>query len=629
MSTTDARIRWTEAAFKRLLAQARAEGWGPPGGEIQVAEVNVDGAGTLELLNHRLGLSELDTDALWLLACCEIDPVLGLMVNSLRTTDVPDLTVSSWFRLVECATGHVARTSMVEVLHRLGLIETTWDPQLPLHRRPVRASDQIVEMARTGPTLDREVSEIATIFHPNEVAARAHDIPPSLHQAYDEGAIVMAVGVEGSGRATLLGHLAGWRGRATLRVNANCLPSDDARLSRRCRAIARDARLFDFAIMLEDADVLADAARRTVCRDLLDSSPGAVLVTARDEIRWTTGRALVIQRTTVPSKTLRAVLWREGLGHGPAEVIEHAAASYSLMPGTILAAAKSARACASSPTVESVREGLQAHLDHQLRSVATRVACTQTWSDLVLPSDQLEQVVELVARVRHRHTVLNQWGFARKVGRGLGVSTLLSGPPGTGKTMIAGLVAKELGLDLYMVDLSKVVSKYIGETEKNLAMVFDAAESGHAIILFDEADSLFAKRTAVSSSNDRYANLEVNFLLQRIEQFGGVSILTTNHESAIDPAFRRRIAVHVRFPMPDEAQREELWRAVLPEAAPVEDTLDFEELAREFEMTGGHIKNAVIRAAYLAANEHRAISAAHLRRGARAEIEAMGKVVRG
>jgi SpoVK/Ycf46/Vps4 family AAA+-type ATPase len=298
------------------------------------------------------------------------------------------------------------------------------------------------------------------------------------------------------------------------------------------------------------------------------------------------------------------------------------------MPGTIVATAKSARAIAPTVSLDSVHQGLQAHLDHQLSSVATRITCTQRWSDLVLPPDQLEQVVELVSRVKHRATVLEQWGFARKVGRGLGVSALLSGPPGTGKTMVAGLVARELGLDLYQVDLSKVVSKYIGETEKNLAKVFEAAEIGHALVLFDEADSLFAKRTAVSSSNDRYANLEVNYLLQRLEQFSGVAMLTTNHEAAIDPAFRRRLAVHLRLSMPDEAQRSEFWRAVLPAEAPVEDDLDFEGLGREFAMTGGYIKNAVLRAAYLAAHERKPISAGHLQRGARAEIEAMGKVVR-
>jgi SpoVK/Ycf46/Vps4 family AAA+-type ATPase len=240
--------------------------------------------------------------------------------------------------------------------------------------------------------------------------------------------------------------------------------------------------------------------------------------------------------------------------------------------------------------------------------------------------DQFDQVAELVARVRHRRQVLDAWGFGDKIGRGHGVAALFSGPPGTGKTMVAGLVARELGLDLYQVDLSKMVSKYIGETEKQLARLFDAAESGHAVVLFDEADALFAKRTEVKSSNDRYANLEVNYLLQRLESFTGISILTTNHETAIDDAFRRRLALHVRFPMPDEPQREQLWTAILPDRAHVARNVDHARLAREFEMSGGYIRNAALRAAYLAADEGDAIGMAHLWRAARAEYEAMGKV---
>ncbi|HEU0033127.1 MAG TPA: ATP-binding protein [Kofleriaceae bacterium] len=223
--------------------------------------------------------------------------------------------------------------------------------------------------------------------------------------------------------------------------------------------------------------------------------------------------------------------------------------------------------------------------------------------------------------------MLNDWGFGDKIGAGRGITALLSGPPGTGKTMVAALIAQELRLDLYQVDLSKVVSKYIGETEKQLGAVFDAAESGHAVVLFDEADSLFGKRSEVRSSNDRYANLEVNYLLQRLEAFTGIALLTTNHEAAIDEAFRRRLAVHVRFPVPDETQRGQLWRAMIPGRAAVEGEIDAVALGREFEMTGGYIKNAALRAAYLAADEGVAISQAHLWRAARAEYEALGKVM--
>jgi SpoVK/Ycf46/Vps4 family AAA+-type ATPase len=192
--------------------------------------------------------------------------------------------------------------------------------------------------------------------------------------------------------------------------------------------------------------------------------------------------------------------------------------------------------------------------------------------------------------------------------------------------MVAALVAKELGLDLYQVDLAKMVSKFIGETEKHLATMFDAAEAGHAVLLFDEADSLFGKRTEVRSSNDRYANLETNYLLQRLESFTGICLLTSNHESNIDPAFQRRLSLHVRFHAPDERERAKLWAAVLPGSAPIAPGLDFDELARRFDMTGGYIKNAALRAAFLAADEKAQISAVHLDRAARVEYEAMGKL---
>jgi SpoVK/Ycf46/Vps4 family AAA+-type ATPase len=265
-------------------------------------------------------------------------------------------------------------------------------------------------------------------------------------------------------------------------------------------------------------------------------------------------------------------------------------------------------------------------LDDRLGTLARRVTVTQSWDDVVLPGDQHDAIAELVARVRGRCRVYEDWGFAAKVGKGLGVSALFSGPPGTGKTMVAALIARELGLELYQVDSAKVVSKWIGETEKQLGTLFDAAEAGHAIVLFDEADALFGKRTDVKSSNDRYANLETNYLLQRLESFTGTCILTSNHDSLIDPAFQRRLSLHLRFELPDVTERERLWRAMLPAAAPVAAAIDFAGLARRYAMSGGYIRNAALRAAFLAAEADVAIGAAHLEHAARREYEALGKI---
>ena len=241
-------------------------------------------------------------------------------------------------------------------------------------------------------------------------------------------------------------------------------------------------------------------------------------------------------------------------------------------------------------------------------------------------SDEATALSELIARIRQRRTVYETWGFAKKVGRGLGITALMSGPPGTGKTMAAGLIASDLGVALYRVDMSKLVSKWIGETEINVAKLFDAAEACHAILLFDECEALFGKRSEVKSSNDRHANQQVNYLLQRLETFTGVCIMTSNHESAIDEAFRRRISVHVRFPMPDVQERKEMWRAMLPAEVPVSGDLGFDDLAEAFVMSGGYIRNAVLRAAFLAADTTGVLDADLLTKAAHLEYESMGKI---
>ena len=403
------------------------------------------------------------------------------------------------------------------------------------------------------------------------------------------------------------------------------------KLERQLRAVVREACLFDLMPMFEDVDAERDHPARAPIERTIRAFRGPVLMTAttRESISLRE-RPLVTHEVARPTTDTRAAIWRSRLPGASDEVVANAASAFTLRPGSIVAAAQNALAgaggIATAVTRDGIHDGVRARLGDELGTLATRIEWRQTWNDLVLPPDQFEQIIELVARVRHRTTVLETWGFGAKVGKGHGVTALFSGPPGTGKTMVAGLIASELGLDLYQVDLSKVVSKYIGETEKQLASLFDAAEAGHAILLFDEADSLFAKRTEVKSSNDRYANLEVNFLLQRMETFTGISLLTTNHETALDEAFRRRISLHVRFPMPEEKEREHLWHAMLPKEAPVAGEIDAGRLAREFEMSGGYIKNATIRAAYLAAEAGSPITMAHLAKSARAEYEAMGKI---
>jgi len=221
--------------------------------------------------------------------------------------------------------------------------------------------------------------------------------------------------------------------------------------------------------------------------------------------------------------------------------------------------------------------------------------------------------------------VLDDWGFGARLPLGAGVNALFSGASGTGKTMAAQVVAGALGLDLYRIDLSRVVSKYIGETEKNLGRIFDQAEASNAILFFDEADALFGKRSEVKDAHDRYANIEIGYLLQKMEEFRGVTILATNLRQNMDDAFVRRLAFHVHFPLPGERDRVRIWRGVLPRALPVDADVDLEVLGRRFQVSGGNIRNAALAAAFLAADEGAPVAMRHLVLGMRREFQKMGK----
>ncbi len=339
----------------------------------------------------------------------------------------------------------------------------------------------------------------------------------------------------------------------------------------------------------------------------------------------------------IPDVATRGELWRElaGAGDGGAE-LDLLAHRFPLGAGAIRRAIASAQVLAGRPpgsrlSPSELQAGIRQNVAERLGGLAERVVIKQTWNELVLADDVMTRVVGLVGRVRHAHMVYEQWGYRSKMPRGVGVAALFSGPPGTGKTMVAGLIANELELELYQVDLSKVVSKWIGETEKQLAKVFDAAEAGHVLLLFDEADALFGQRsTEMRGATDRYANLEVNFLLQRIERFNGIVILTTNLDASIDKALKRRLAAHVVFQHPDEDEREQLWLQLLAaDGAPLGRDIDARKLSRLYpQMTGANIRNAALAAAFLAAAEGRPrIDQATVMQAARGEYLSMGHVL--
>jgi hypothetical protein len=361
-----------------------------------------------------------------------------------------------------------------------------------------------------------------------------------------------------------------------------------------------------------------DDARRTTVRAALDGHAGPIFIRAERDTDLPVTPTESIDFPML-DETERAACWRMHLDD--AAQADALAARYAIGPGAI------ARAAAAPDPIAALR----ASRGHRVARLAERVDRLASWDDLVVPDDVGEAMRELVARVRFRRTVLETWGMGDVATTARGVTALFQGGPGTGKTMAAGVIARALGYELWRVDLSKVVSKWIGETERNLSQLFDAAEEGEIVLLFDEADALFTKRTEVRSSNDKHANAATNYLLQRIDSFTGIAILTTNFGTAIDNAFRRRLAVQVEFPFPDETERLRLWRAHLPRSLPTRGDLGLRELADTYQLSGGYIRNAALRAAYLAAGREGspAITAEDLRRAIALEKERIGKLGNG
>ena len=310
------------------------------------------------------------------------------------------------------------------------------------------------------------------------------------------------------------------------------------------------------------------------------------------------------------------------------QVLGEVAARYPLGLAAIARAAHDVRQRGAEASLEGLLDAARAQLSVRAVRLSQRVPLAFHWEDLVLPDKVLVALNEVVTYYRYRAQVYDQWGFRRKVPYGRALSALFHGPSGTGKTMAATVLASEFKVPLFQVNLASITSKYVGETEKNLNLVFDDATRSHAMLLFDEADSLFSKRTSGGSAMDRYSNLEVNFLLQRMEEYDGMVVLTTNLESEIDSAFKRRIRFKVHFPAPDAEQREQLWRSMLKGVGEVAADVDYAELASRFDLAGGGMKNAVIRAAFQAVEEGCSIEMRHLVKAAVRECHEAGQLVR-
>ncbi|MFC5058254.1 ATP-binding protein [Saccharothrix xinjiangensis] len=522
-----------------------------------------------------------------------------------------------------------------------GLVEVH-DRDAPALSRVLRVPDRVVAHLLGDDAPDPAVAGLARLVPPGGSAtadglagrlgagpgsATADGLAGRLGAGLGAGVdLVHLRGADGEGGSTAVAALAA-AGRDALVVDVVALADQD---QPGIAALVREARLRGAGVVLGPLEPLVPERVRLL-RELV-ASAGAVPVLLHGSRHWDpkwTTRPAVSVPVPPPLPDGRAARWARALGGEPAFLPE--LAGYRLGAEELdraVAVAAGLAAVERRPVgLEHVRAGVRARNGAGLDRLARRIVPGVGWDDVVLPARTRRQLTELVVRARHRERVLGEWRMRPGGGRGRGVVALFAGESGTGKTMSAEVVAAELGMDLYVVDLSTVVDKYVGETEKNLERIFTEAAGVHGVLLFDEADAVFGKRSEVQSAHDRYANVESAYLLQRVESFDGIAVLTTNLRSNLDEAFTRRIDVIADFPVPDTEQRRALWERCLGPALPRTDDLDLGFCAERFELAGGSIRACAVTAAYLAAAADRPVTMADVMTAVHQEYRKLGRLV--
>ncbi len=517
--------------------------------------------------------------------------------------------------------------------------------QSPLLANAVVLDEQITQILLAVRGLDRQLADYCLLTDPRPGAWNETALPPTVRRTVLDAARaaqgryplrIQLHGTVGSGRRAAALALAGELQVPILILRAPHLPSGDEEAATVVARSFREAMLQEAMLFVDGVDALSLGSR--VRAALIDglAEHGGITVLA-DTQPWTADGSpplgvldVALGRADLPTRRTAWARELEQAGVTPStELAETLAGRFAFGPARIaeaVASAVSAAGPSGDPTAGEVFAAARRQTSQRLSTLARRIEPASSWADVVLPPDTTLQLEELCARVGLRSTVLNEWGFDQKLLRGRGTSALFTGPPGTGKTTAAEVVAGELGLDLFSIDLSAVISKYIGETEKNLEKIFTAAADADAILMFDEADALFGKRSEVHDAHDRYANVETSYLLQRMEQYEGIAILATNLRQNLDEAFTRRLQFIVEFPFPDEELREGIWRVCFPAGAPLAGQLDFAGLARDFRLSGANIRNAALHAAFLAAGRGEPIGMPHLRQAIHREFQKLGRV---
>jgi hypothetical protein len=568
----------------------------------------------LELLAKRLGLTDFEKNVLLLCAAMELDTRTGgLCALALGEPAYPYPTFALALTLFDKPAWDAM--SPERPLRYWRLIEVNQPGAQPLVTSALKADERIVNYIKGLNYLDDRLSSVASLIGGETPLAPSQEAASEAIASYvgrgpdPHPPVLQLLGSDSQSKLLIATRVAARLGVMLHRISVAALPTQSPDLENFARLWQRESTLLPLALYIDATDLDRTSgpgvvALQRVCKR------GMGLVFVETHQQWPElGPGSLAFDVARPTASEQHRTWHDTLGAGAEEISRRLAAQFNFNLPSIHAIGATARArTADDPSglTDVVWHDCLRHARPALDQLAQPLEPKARWEDLELPAAEKTLLRQVAQQVACRLPVYDTWGFRERMNRGLGISVLLAGESGTGKTMAAEVLANDLSLMLYRIDLSSVVSKYIGETERNLRKLFDAAEDGGAILFFDEADALFGKRSEVKDSHDRYANIEINYLLQRIETYRGLSILATNMKSALDSAFLRRLRFIINFPFPGQSERQSIWRKAFPAKAPVA-ALDFTRLAR-FNLTGGSIHNIALNAAFLAAHAGEPVS---------------------